>query len=148
VNRKRQSQVDGLGRLISVTEQDPATGALSLVTTYSYDTLDNLTGVNQGGQTRSFSYDPGIKSLNGLTLVASQQFGDVTVRIWQLPGTVSFFADPGVQAIMRQFSYPGASSIDEAYAIYLYLHGLPADGMGAFIGWVERRVGGRQPYQP
>jgi hypothetical protein len=44
VNRKRQSQVDGLGRLISVTEQDPATGALSLVTTYSYDTLDNLTG--------------------------------------------------------------------------------------------------------
>src|SRR6185295_8048930 len=57
VNRKRQSQVDGLGRLIGVTEQDPATGVLSLATTYSYDTLDNLTGVNQGGQTRSFAYD-------------------------------------------------------------------------------------------
>jgi RHS repeat-associated protein len=57
VNRKRQSQVDGLGRLISVTEQDPATGALSLVTNYGYDTLGNLTSVNQGGQTRSFSYD-------------------------------------------------------------------------------------------
>ncbi|HYV03683.1 MAG TPA: RHS repeat-associated core domain-containing protein, partial [Blastocatellia bacterium] len=57
VTRKRQSQVDGLGRLISVTEQDPATGVLSLATTYSYDTLDNLTGVDQGGQTRSFAYD-------------------------------------------------------------------------------------------
>jgi RHS repeat-associated protein len=57
VGRKRQSQVDGLGRLISVSEQDPATAALSLVTTYNYDTLDNLKGVNQGGQTRSFVYD-------------------------------------------------------------------------------------------
>ena len=53
VSRKRQSQVDGLGGLTSVTEQDPASGALSLITTYSYNTLDNLTGVNQGGQTRN-----------------------------------------------------------------------------------------------
>ncbi|HEY3138935.1 MAG TPA: RHS repeat-associated core domain-containing protein, partial [Blastocatellia bacterium] len=57
VGRMRQSQADGFGRLISVTEQDPATGVLSLMTNYGYDTLDNLTSVNQGGQTRSFSYD-------------------------------------------------------------------------------------------
>jgi RHS repeat-associated protein len=57
VGRKRQSQADGLGRVISITEQDPSTAALSLITTYSYDTLDNLKGVNQGGQTRSFVYD-------------------------------------------------------------------------------------------
>lgn len=66
VGRKRQSQVDGLGRLISVTEMNPSTGALdstNYLTSYSYNTLDNLTGVNQGGQPRSFTYD----SLSRLT---------------------------------------------------------------------------------
>src|SRR5262249_48199524 len=33
VGRKRSSQVDGLGRLVTVTEQDPGTGTLSLSTT-------------------------------------------------------------------------------------------------------------------
>jgi RHS repeat-associated protein len=57
VGRQKKSEVDGLGRLIKVTEQDPATGTLSWDTTYSYDLLDNLTGVNEGGQTRTFAYD-------------------------------------------------------------------------------------------
>jgi RHS repeat-associated protein len=60
VGRKRKSQTDGLGRLISVTEMNPATGLLdatNYLTTYAYDTLSNLTGVDQGGQTRSFAYD-------------------------------------------------------------------------------------------
>jgi len=60
VGRKRKSQVDGLGRLVNVTEMNPVTGALdstNYLTTYTYDTLDNLTGVNQGGQTRTFTYD-------------------------------------------------------------------------------------------
>ncbi len=60
VGRKRQSEVDGLGRVVKVVEQNPATGALDSVnylTTYSYDVLNNLTQVNQGSQTRSFSYD-------------------------------------------------------------------------------------------
>jgi RHS repeat-associated protein len=60
VGRKRQSQVDGLGRLVSVVEQNPATGVLDATnyqTSYSYDVLDNLTQVNQGGQLRTFVYD-------------------------------------------------------------------------------------------
>ena len=60
VGRKRKSQVDGLGRLTSITEMNPSTGLLdstNYLTTYTYDTLDNLTGVNQGGQTRGFTYD-------------------------------------------------------------------------------------------
>jgi RHS repeat-associated protein len=40
---------DGLGRLHVVTES-------GVSTTYSYDLLDNLTGVDQGGQLRSFVY--------------------------------------------------------------------------------------------
>ena len=36
--------------------EDPA-GALNYTTLYAYDTLDNLTGVTQGTQTRTFTYD-------------------------------------------------------------------------------------------
>jgi YD repeat-containing protein len=57
VGRKTQQQFDGLGRLIAVTEQDPSSGLLSQTTNYSYDLLDNLTQVNQGGQIRSWKYD-------------------------------------------------------------------------------------------
>jgi RHS repeat-associated protein len=56
VGRKTQKQQDGLGRLISVTEQD-SSGGLTLTTNYTYDLLNNLTQVNQGGQIRAFKYD-------------------------------------------------------------------------------------------
>jgi YD repeat-containing protein len=54
VGRKVQRQSDGLGRLISVTEQDP-NGNLTQQTSYSYDLLNNLIQVNQGGDHRSTS---------------------------------------------------------------------------------------------
>lgn len=60
VGRERKNEQDGLGRLIKVIEQNPMTGALdgvNYLTTYSYDALDNLTGVNQTNQPRSFVYD-------------------------------------------------------------------------------------------
>lgn len=57
VGRKRKSEVDGLGRLVKVTEQNPANGNLEWETSYSYDVLNNLTQVNQGGQLRTFTYD-------------------------------------------------------------------------------------------
>jgi len=53
--KKRQSTTDGLGRLTQVVE-DP--GGLGYATTYSYDSLNNLTGVVQNGsRQRTFSYD-------------------------------------------------------------------------------------------
>ncbi|MBI3651684.1 MAG: RHS repeat protein, partial [Acidobacteria bacterium] len=56
VNRKIKRENDGLGRLVKVTEQD-ASGNLTQETTYTYNALDNLIGVNQGGQTRAWKYD-------------------------------------------------------------------------------------------
>jgi RHS repeat-associated protein len=44
---------DALGRLVEVVE-DPDINAY--ITTYQYDPLDNLVQVNQGNQTRTFSY--------------------------------------------------------------------------------------------
>jgi RHS repeat-associated protein len=60
VGRQKRSQVDGLERLIAVTEPNPQTGLLDTTnyqTTYSYNVQDLLTQVNQGGQTRSYKYD-------------------------------------------------------------------------------------------
>jgi RHS repeat-associated protein len=53
-NMKRRSVTDALGRLAQVIE-DP--DGVAYQTDYSYDTLGNLTVVNQGGQYRYFFYD-------------------------------------------------------------------------------------------
>jgi RHS repeat-associated protein len=70
VNVQRVSQTDALGRLTSVCEASSASvigaipaacgqdiSATGFLTTYQYDALDNLSGVSQGGQTRTFVYD-------------------------------------------------------------------------------------------
>jgi YD repeat-containing protein len=56
VSRKIKRETDGLGRLVTVTEQDAA-GALNQSTNYDYDYLNNLVQVNQGGQYRNSKYD-------------------------------------------------------------------------------------------
>lgn len=56
VGRQKRSEMDGLGRTIKVTEMDNS-HLLTWDTTYGYDLNDNLTSVNQGGQTRAFKYD-------------------------------------------------------------------------------------------
>ncbi|HEY5883209.1 MAG TPA: hypothetical protein VIT88_00895, partial [Pyrinomonadaceae bacterium] len=53
-SKKRKSVSDALGRLKEVYE-DP--NGLNYLTSYQYDTLDNLITVTQGTQTRSFSYN-------------------------------------------------------------------------------------------
>jgi RHS repeat-associated protein len=52
----KQTWTDGFGRLIEADEPDP-TGALTVATCYTYDLTNNLTGVMQGTQIRSYQYD-------------------------------------------------------------------------------------------
>jgi RHS repeat-associated protein len=56
VGREMKREVDGLGRVVKVTEED-ASGGLTQETLYSYDLLDRLVEINQGGQTRGYKYD-------------------------------------------------------------------------------------------
>ena len=70
-SKSRKSVTDALGRLTTVYE-DPA--SLNYATSYSYDTLDNLTGVTQGSQTRTFAYD----SLRRLTSATNPESGTIT----------------------------------------------------------------------
>jgi RHS repeat-associated protein len=71
--RKRKSVTDALGRLKEIYE-DP--NGLNYLTSYSYDTLDNLTTVSQGVQTRTFVYD----SLKRLTAATNPESGTVTYQ--------------------------------------------------------------------
>jgi YD repeat-containing protein len=77
--KPRRSLTDALGRLTRVDEPNKDTGALGDVTSpvqptsYSYDALDDLKTVMQGGQTRSFSYD----SLKRLTSATNPESGTV-----------------------------------------------------------------------
>lgn len=57
VGRQIKRETDGLGRLSKVVEQDNSTGNLTQETTYTYNLLDKLTGVNQGNQLRAYKYD-------------------------------------------------------------------------------------------
>ncbi len=68
--KARKSVSDALGRLITVYE-DPSGG--NYQTSYSYDVLDDLTGVTQGVQTRTFVYD----SLKRLTSATNPENGTV-----------------------------------------------------------------------
>jgi len=60
-NRERWGRSDVDGRLVEVVEPNPngngSVTAGGLLTSYSYNTLGNLTEVSQGAQTRSFKYD-------------------------------------------------------------------------------------------
>ncbi len=57
-NKQRRSTTDAFGRLTSIEEmyEYPSTDIYA-TTNYSYDVMDNLTGVAQGVQARSFVYD-------------------------------------------------------------------------------------------
>jgi len=69
-SRARKSCVDGAGRMTGVWE-DPS--GSNYETDYTYDTLNDLTGVTQGSQTRSFSYD----SLSRLTTATNPESGTI-----------------------------------------------------------------------
>ena len=59
--RERWGRTNSLGRLVEVVEPDQnGSGSVAtngMGTTYTYDTLGNLTTVTQGSQTRSFKHD-------------------------------------------------------------------------------------------
>ena len=56
--KQRKAKADALGRQVEVDEPDPTSGnSLTLVTTYTYDPLDNVTSSVEGVQTRSYLYD-------------------------------------------------------------------------------------------
>jgi len=90
---------DAAGRATQVTE------AATYSTSYSYDALDDLTGVNQNGRTRSFGYD----SLRRLTSATNPEFGPQNVA----SGTVSYTYDKNGNVLTKALT--GAPTVTMAY---------------------------------
>lgn len=88
VGRKKQSQVDGLGRVIRVTEY---TGTNTWDTTYGYDMNNNLASVNQGGQTRTFKYDSLSRMTYERTPEQDGRIDDGTGTMWSAKYTYTSF---------------------------------------------------------
>jgi YD repeat-containing protein len=77
VGNKRKVEYDALGRISRAVEPNLSTGSIETgvwSTYYTYDVLDNLTGVNQDGRTRSFAYD----SLGRLTSATNPESNTTT----------------------------------------------------------------------
>jgi RHS repeat-associated protein len=92
VGRQTQRQVDGLGRLVMVLEQDPAAGgAPSVATNYTYDYLDKLIQVNQGGQIRAWKYDAAGRMLYERIPEQSSTINDGTGTMWSCAYTYTNF---------------------------------------------------------
>ncbi len=101
--KSRSSEVDGLGRLVKVTE---APNGQAFITAYGYDSLGNLTLVVQGVQQRIFTYDamsrlrsaknPEQVNTSGLMVATIYDYDDssnLITRINPNGGTVSFSYD-------------------------------------------------------
>lgn len=73
--KQRRSVTDALGRLVQVYEA-PNNSSYNYLTSYTYDTLDNLVAVTQASQTRTFSYD----SLKRLTSATGPETGTVSYQ--------------------------------------------------------------------
>jgi RHS repeat-associated protein len=84
--KTRESCADGLGRMTEVIENP---GGLNYITNYTYDALDDLVSVAQGGsRNRSFAYD----SLKRLTSSGNPETGGTTN-----PVTYTYDANNNVQ---------------------------------------------------
>lgn len=76
--RERWARNNSQNKLVEVVEPDPngngSVASNGMLTTYSYDTLGNLTTINQGQQTRSFKYD-------SLNRVVAQKLAETAAAI-------------------------------------------------------------------
>jgi RHS repeat-associated protein len=115
VGRKTQRQFDGLGRLIAVTEQDPGSGSLTQTTTYSYDLLDNLTKVNQGGQIRSWKYDAMGRMLYENIPEQSATINDGTGTMWTCKCVYNDFglvtSKQDARGVVISYGYTGLNKV-------------------------------------
>jgi RHS repeat-associated protein len=100
---RRKSVSDGLGRLIEVYE-DPTDSnhpnGLNYLTSYTYDVFGNLKQVNQGGQTRIFSYD----SLSRLRNASNPESGLVTYT-YDDNGNLSTRSDARQPSVVTTYTY-------------------------------------------
>jgi YD repeat-containing protein len=122
----RVTQTDALGRLGAVWE-DP--GGFNYETTYAYDVLDDLTGVYQGSETRTFSYD----SMKRLLSAANPESG-TTSYTYDSVGNLLTKTD--VRGIKITYAYDALNRITgKGYSDGTSPVGYQYDAAGAGYSW-------------
>lgn len=131
--KQRRTITNALGQLIRVDELNDAgeLGSISApnqATLYAYDTLNNLTTVTQGAQTRSFSFD----SLSRLVSAANPESGTIsfqydnngnlTNKSQPRSGSITVVTTNTYDALNRvtQRSYSGESGYTTPTVTYTY----------------------------
>jgi len=99
--KKRKSVTDALGRLKEIYE-DPT--GLNYLTSYQYDTLDNLTTVTQGTQTRTFGYN----SLKQLLSATNPESGTVS---YQYDDAGNLLVKTDARGVSAHFAYDAFSRV-------------------------------------
>ena len=109
-SKMRKLCSDGLGRMTSVTE-DP--NGLDYQTTYSYDSLNDLRGVSQSGQTRTYAYDM-------LARLTSAQTPEVNVGGTQCATTYGYDANGNLKTKVAPLANQGTSCTNTVTTTYAY----------------------------
>jgi RHS repeat-associated protein len=118
--RSRRTMLDGLNRLARVDEPDKISGNLGDVlspvqsTSYSYDAIGKLTGVNQGAQNRTYAYSSlgrlisATNPENGAFSYTYDSNGNLKTKIDARSATATYYYD----ALNRNtgISYSGSST--------------------------------------
>lgn len=87
VGRQRRMVVDGLGRLVTVYEQNPGSGALDWTTTYLNDVFGNVTDVKMYASGGSGPYQQRTASYDGLSRLVSRTTPEVNNQTGGSAGT-------------------------------------------------------------
>ncbi|HJQ26725.1 MAG TPA: hypothetical protein VKA60_22605, partial [Blastocatellia bacterium] len=116
VGRQMQRVSDGLGRLVTVNEQD-SSGNLSQATNYTYDVLNNLTQVNQGGQLRSYKYDALSRLLYENIPEQSATINDGSGTYWTSKYTYTSFnavaTKQDARGVVTSYSYDSLNRVSQ-----------------------------------
>ncbi len=98
--KKRDSTTDAVDRLTQVVEA-PGVSGFGWTTTYTYDSIDNLTHVNQSGQVRTFTYD----RLSRLLTANNPEQDAATIFTYDTNGNLKTKTEP--RGIVTSNTYDG-----------------------------------------
>ncbi len=104
---------DGLGRVTAATEDPGVSPHLNYQTTYTYNLLNDLTGVTQGSQTRTYNYD----MLGRLT---SAQIPEVNVGGTQCSTTYGYDANANLTSKTAPLENQNSSCSTTVTTTYAY----------------------------
>ncbi|MCC6745910.1 MAG: RHS repeat protein, partial [Acidobacteria bacterium] len=87
VGRQRRTVVDGLGRIVTVYEQNPVTGGLDWTTANVYDVFDNVTDVKMYLSGSSGAYQQRTATYDGLSRLTARTTPEVNNQTGGSAGT-------------------------------------------------------------